>query len=162
MSEYHPRTAAQPELVPVDGGRCFTNPVWAVPFDLTVDVTQTEVDAAGNGSIPPGALTVRFDFDLSMTPKAYAVELKALNTAGESTDVSRGPIDVLAPAAGTTGWSDRGTLKDGNVVSPIQGKLNGEQITFTAGKTSYTGRVNGNSMQGTAGGGKWSATRPKS
>jgi hypothetical protein len=55
-----------------------------------------------------------------------------------------------------------GTLKNGNVVSPIQGKLNGEQITFTAGKTSYTGRVNGNSMQGTAGGGKWSATRPKS
>jgi hypothetical protein len=55
-----------------------------------------------------------------------------------------------------------GTLKNGNVVSPIQGKLNGEQITCTAGKTSYTGRVNGNSMQGTAGGGKWSATRPKS
>ena len=32
----------------------------------------------------------------------------------------------------------------------IEGKMNGDQITFTAGKTSYTGRVNGNSIQGTA------------
>jgi precorrin-6B methylase 2 len=52
-----------------------------------------------------------------------------------------------------------GTLKNGNVVSPIQGKLNGEQITFTAGGAQYTGRVNGNMMEGTAGGAKWSATR---
>jgi hypothetical protein len=52
-----------------------------------------------------------------------------------------------------------GTLKNGNVVSPIQGKLNGEQITFTAGGAQYTGRVNGNMMEGTAGAAKWSATR---
>ena len=52
-----------------------------------------------------------------------------------------------------------GTLKNGNVVAPIDGKLNGEQISFTAGGTQYTGRVNGNSMQGSAGGSKWSATR---
>ena len=52
-----------------------------------------------------------------------------------------------------------GTLKNGNVVSPIQGKLNGEQITFTAGGAQYTGRVNGNMIEGTAGGAKWSATR---
>ena len=32
----------------------------------------------------------------------------------------------------------------------IEGKMNGDQITFTAGKASYTGRVNGNSIQGTA------------
>jgi len=52
-----------------------------------------------------------------------------------------------------------GTLKNGNVVSPINGKLNGDQISFTAGSTQYTGRVNGNSMEGNAGGAKWSATR---
>jgi SAM-dependent methyltransferase len=52
-----------------------------------------------------------------------------------------------------------GTLKNGNVVSPIQGKLNGEHITFTAAGTEYTGRVNGNMMEGSAGGAKWSATR---
>ena len=54
-----------------------------------------------------------------------------------------------------------GTLKNGNTVTPIKGKLNGEQISFTVGKTSYMGRVNGNSMEGAAGGTKWSATRIK-
>ena len=53
-----------------------------------------------------------------------------------------------------------GTLKNGNTSSQITGKLNGDQITFTAGKTQYTGRVSGNSMEGTFGGkNKWSATR---
>jgi hypothetical protein len=52
-----------------------------------------------------------------------------------------------------------GTLKNGSNTSPIDGKLNGDQITFTAGNTQYSGRVSGNSMEGTAGGNKWSATR---
>jgi SAM-dependent methyltransferase len=52
-----------------------------------------------------------------------------------------------------------GTLKNGTVVAPINGKLNGDQISFTAGGTQYTGHVNGNSMEGNAGGAKWSATR---
>jgi SAM-dependent methyltransferase len=52
-----------------------------------------------------------------------------------------------------------GTLKNGNTVSQINGKLNGEQISFTAGGTTYNGRVNGNAMEGTAGGSKWSATK---
>jgi hypothetical protein len=52
-----------------------------------------------------------------------------------------------------------GTLKSGNNVSQINGKLNGDQITFTAGATQYTGRVNGNAMEGAAGGANWSATR---
>jgi precorrin-6B methylase 2 len=54
-----------------------------------------------------------------------------------------------------------GTLKNGNVAAPINGKLNGDQITFTAGGTQYTGRVNGNAMEGNAGGAQWSATRAK-
>jgi len=52
-----------------------------------------------------------------------------------------------------------GTLKNGSVVTPINGKLNGSQIAFTAGSTQYTGNVNGNSIEGTGGGAKWNATR---
>jgi len=52
-----------------------------------------------------------------------------------------------------------GTLKAGSKNSQVTGKLNGDQITFSAGGTQYTGRVSGNSMEGTAGGNKWSATR---
>jgi precorrin-6B methylase 2 len=52
-----------------------------------------------------------------------------------------------------------GTLKSGKNNSQITGKLNGDQISFSAGGTQYSGRVNGNSMEGTAGGAKWSATR---
>jgi precorrin-6B methylase 2 len=46
--------------------------------------------------------------------------------------------------------------------TPIEGRLRGNEITFTAGTAKYTGRVNGTSMQGTAtggNGGNWTATR---
>lgn len=133
-------TAPAPELVPVDGGRCFTNPIWLVPFDVTVDVTRTEVDASGNGYVPAGALVVRFDFDMSMNPKPYAVELKALDAAGASSDVTVGPIDVLAPTNGT-GWSDRATIKNARYevtnTRPIPLNLDrypagGNEVTFVA------------------------------
>jgi SAM-dependent methyltransferase len=52
-----------------------------------------------------------------------------------------------------------GTLKNGTESSQITGKLNGDQISFTAGGTQYTGRVSGNSMEGTAGGNKWNASK---
>ena len=52
-----------------------------------------------------------------------------------------------------------GTLKNGNASSQISGKLNGDQITFTAGGTQYTGRVSGNTMEVSAGGNKLNATR---
>jgi SAM-dependent methyltransferase len=40
------------------------------------------------------------------------------------------------------------------------GRLRGEEISFTASNTKYTGHVTGNSMRGTAGSGAaWSATR---
>jgi hypothetical protein len=56
-----------------------------------------------------------------------------------------------------------GTLRSGNVVAPLtNGKLNGDQITFNAGEAQYTGRVQGNSMEGTiSSGGSWKATRVK-
>ena len=52
-----------------------------------------------------------------------------------------------------------GTLKSANAVTPFDGKLNGDQLSFTAGNIAYTGRVNGSSIEGTAGGAKWNATR---
>ena len=56
-----------------------------------------------------------------------------------------------------------GTLKSGTNTSQIaNGRLHGDQISFTAGGTQYTGRVNGNTIEGSVKGGsngKWSATR---
>jgi SAM-dependent methyltransferase len=52
-----------------------------------------------------------------------------------------------------------GALKSGTNATQVNGKLNGDQISFTAGGVQYTGHVNGNSMEGTANGNKWSATR---
>ena len=39
------------------------------------------------------------------------------------------------------------------------GRLRGDEISFTAGGMKYTGKVNGNMMSSTVGGSKWSATR---
>ena len=57
-----------------------------------------------------------------------------------------------------------GTVQQGNVAAAIMnGKLRGEQINFTAGGAQYSGRVNGNVIDGTIkSGGKtseWRATR---
>jgi len=54
-----------------------------------------------------------------------------------------------------------GTLKNGNVVTPItNGKLKGDEITFTAGGAEYTGKVNGSTIEGTTkSGDKWQAKR---
>jgi Methyltransferase domain len=54
-----------------------------------------------------------------------------------------------------------GTLRSGNVSTPItNGRLNGDQISFTAGGNQYTGYVNGNVMEGNVGsGGSWKASR---
>jgi len=54
-----------------------------------------------------------------------------------------------------------GTLKNGNASSQISGKLNGDQISFSAGGTQYTGRVSGNTMEVSGGGNKLNATRGK-
>ena len=56
-----------------------------------------------------------------------------------------------------------GTLKTGgNTLTVANGRLRGDQISFSAGNAEYTGRVNGNTIQGTVKGssaGSWSATR---
>jgi SAM-dependent methyltransferase len=44
-----------------------------------------------------------------------------------------------------------GNLKKGNVIAPISAaKMYGDQITFTAAGTEYTGKVNGNKIEGVA------------
>jgi SAM-dependent methyltransferase len=57
-----------------------------------------------------------------------------------------------------------GTLAAGSSNAPIEnGRLRGEEITFTAGAAQYTGRVSGDTMEGTVKSGsterRWSATR---
>jgi hypothetical protein len=57
-----------------------------------------------------------------------------------------------------------GTLKSANVAAPVtDGKLAGDQITFMAGGTQYSGRVSGDTMEGTsksvASEAQWRATR---
>lgn len=55
-----------------------------------------------------------------------------------------------------------GTLTTGGNSTPIEGSLNGEAISFTAGGATYAGRVSGNAMSGDIKGGpvgKWSATK---
>ncbi len=54
-----------------------------------------------------------------------------------------------------------GTVQAGGSTAQIsEGKLNGEAISFTAGGKTYTGRVTGNRMEGTASDkSKWSATK---
>jgi len=52
-----------------------------------------------------------------------------------------------------------GTIKSGNVVTPITGKLNGEQISFSGAGVQYTGQVQGNTMELNGGSAKISATR---
>ncbi len=57
-----------------------------------------------------------------------------------------------------------GTLKSGSNTMPItNGRLRGDQISFSAGGAQYTGRVSGNAIEGTVKSGgsnsKWSATR---
>jgi hypothetical protein len=52
-----------------------------------------------------------------------------------------------------------GTLTTGGKSTPITGKLNGAEISFTAGDAQYTGQVDGKAMSGQVNGKPWSATR---
>jgi SAM-dependent methyltransferase len=53
-----------------------------------------------------------------------------------------------------------GTFKTGNNVAPINGKVTGDQIRFTAGGTEYQGRVSSNVIEGNSkSGGNFKASR---
>ena len=83
---------------------------------------------------------------------------------------------VPAKAAGVWAWTGgeltltqtfqmvSGTLKNGGGPTEIaDGRLRGDRISFTAGATTYTGNVNGTTIEGTATTGsssvRWTATR---
>ena len=56
-----------------------------------------------------------------------------------------------------------GSLNSGGKLLKVNGKMNGDEITFSAGGTQYSGRVNGERIEGTIKGGvgakAWSAIR---
>jgi len=54
-----------------------------------------------------------------------------------------------------------GTISNGNVITPVtDGKLNGDQIAFTAAGVEYTGKVDGDTIAGTTKSGEtWQAKR---
>jgi hypothetical protein len=57
-----------------------------------------------------------------------------------------------------------GILKSGNVIAPVMdGKLSGDRFTFNAGGTHYSGKVQGNVIEGTSAAGEkqtaWRATK---
>jgi SAM-dependent methyltransferase len=56
-----------------------------------------------------------------------------------------------------------GTLTSNGAATDVSGRLRGDQITFKAGDSEYTGRVNGTSMEGSvkngSNGGQWKAER---
>jgi SAM-dependent methyltransferase len=58
-----------------------------------------------------------------------------------------------------------GTFKNDNVTIPVSGKMIGDMISFTAGRTLYNGKVNNGAIEGTAKSpdneAKWTATRSK-
>ncbi len=54
-----------------------------------------------------------------------------------------------------------GTLKQGTTSSAINGRLNGDQISFSAGGTHYAGRLNGDTLEIAGGGTPLRATRIK-
>jgi SAM-dependent methyltransferase len=55
-----------------------------------------------------------------------------------------------------------GTLAEGGASAPIENaQLRGDQITFRANGAEYTGRVNGDTIEGTMKGAAWRATRVK-
>jgi hypothetical protein len=43
-----------------------------------------------------------------------------------------------------------GTLRWGNVVAPVKGRLKGTEIAFRAGDTEYRGQVKGEAMEGSS------------
>ena len=72
-------TGGDPDSAPIgpDEARCYTNPVWAVPVDVSVQV-RTAAD-----QIPAGDLVATLDFPISMDPGAYQVEIQELDDGGE-------------------------------------------------------------------------------
>ena len=124
----------QQDLGP-DSFRCWTNPIFAVPYEVSVDASQVDL---ATGTIPAGALQVTFSFDVSMDPGTYAIELKALNDAGRSSAGSVAPETWLVPVSGS-GWSDRPGIKSSQLTLTNQGPipLGGDEFPAASGEASF-------------------------
>jgi SAM-dependent methyltransferase len=115
-----------------------------------------------------GTRVVSNTFDMGDWKADQIVEAK-----GECTSYCRAYLWIIpAKVEGTWGMDQSelalqqtyqtiaGTLKTGNVIAPItNGKLDADRITFTAGGTQYTGVVKGNTIEGSAAGAPWQATK---
>jgi hypothetical protein len=103
-------TGGNPDQVDLgpDNYRCYTNPVFAVPYDVDITVAST-----AGGEIAAGDLQVELRFDISMDPGAYAVEVKGLDANGDSTGKSDPALTALVPrAGGGSGWADQPGIKN--------------------------------------------------
>lgn len=115
-----------------DDYRCYTNPVFAVPYDVAVNVASIDTST---GTIPAGALEVRWTFDISMDPTSTGVEVKALDRTGASTDLVTASLTRLAPRAGS-GWSDRPGVK-----SSVCTLVNSDPISLSHDEYPTAGQV---------------------
>jgi precorrin-6B methylase 2 len=66
-------------------------------------------------------------------------------------DTPQGPLTLTQQFQKVSGTLGSQAISDA--------KLRGDEITFKAGATTYTGKVEGNTIRGTGGTGSWSATR---
>ncbi|MGE0710083.1 MAG: S8 family serine peptidase [Planctomycetota bacterium] len=114
-----------------DAFRCWTNPIFCVPYDVTVDA-----GAAVNGVLPAGAMTVTFRFDVSMDARAYALEVQALDASGDS--LLGSPVSTLVPTTGS-GWGDQPGIKSSVLTLTNQDALplGGDEYPAASGEVRF-------------------------
>jgi hypothetical protein len=124
--------------------------------------------------LTPKFLTMRPGSRITMngfTPPGWTPDVTEKATGDCGTWCTAHLFIVPAPVEGTWRLGDgdlaltqsfqviTGTLTAAGKSKPINGKLNGEEITFTAGDEQYTGRVSGKTMSGEVNGKPWTAIR---
>src|SRR5207237_377351 len=99
-------TGGDPDVRPlgVDERRCYTNPVWAMPYDVTWTARPSTA-----GTLAPGELTVDLIFPMSMNSLAGAAELKPLDASGDSTD------RATAGSVLTAAWTRANGMRDAHL-----------------------------------------------
>jgi subtilisin family serine protease len=115
----------------INSYRCWTNPIYAVAYDVTVDGNNTSAT-----EIPAGQMTVTFSFDISMDATPYVVEIAALDANGDSV---AGPArTTLVPQGGGSGWSDQPGIKSSvlTLTNSDNISLSGDQ--YPAGSNQMT------------------------
>jgi len=149
-------TGGDPEIAPIgpEERRCYTNPVWAIPYDVAAKVKSVN---AVDKRIDAGQLEIVFTFDLSMLPLAYPVAVQKLSAAGVSAGSAAPPITLCAPVGTWTANLATGADFARYVVTnvgPIP--LSGEEYpaagkyTFVAYFKDPVKDVNGNALHSIA------------